>query len=356
MSYKHAIYIGRFQPIHEAHLESIKIALSKADHLILFIGSANRPPDLKNPWSYETRKTVTERAIREFFGEDLNPSWVDKPPVSVMSRITILPLRDYMYNDNKWVSEVYAKATNAGAETDPRSTLLVGGYKDDSSYYLKMFPYWSFEEIPMLFNWLSSVDVRTSLFTEGNVDGVDHITEGTKKFAKRWANNDDGKYVIDSYNWHLSHWLKSKDLEYPPHYITGDCLVIKSGCVLLIKRKFHPGLGLWALPGGYININERIKPGTIRELKEETRISVPVDVLEDSVDHVEVFDHPRRSLRGRIVTHVHRIDLGHGPLPAVKANDDASGAHWVPLYDALKMEDEMFEDHFDILFKLVSNY
>jgi bifunctional NMN adenylyltransferase/nudix hydrolase len=143
---------------------------------------------------------------------------------------------------------------------------------------------------------------------------------------------------------------------YPVTFTTVDTLVIKSGCVLLIKRGTQLGKNQYAMPGGYLNANEGIEDGALRELKEETHIVVPPAVLKGSIKDVKVFDHPKRSLRGRIITHVHLIDLGYGPLPEVKGGDDASGAFWLPIADVFQSEEKFFEDHYDIIVNMTSKY
>jgi bifunctional NMN adenylyltransferase/nudix hydrolase len=70
-----------------------------------------------------------------------------------------------------------------------------------------------------------------------------------------------------------------KAAPFPPTFVTVDAVVVQSGHVLLVKRKAMPGAGLWALPGGFLNQEETLLDGAIRELKEETKIKVPVPVL-----------------------------------------------------------------------------
>ncbi|MFN7857030.1 MAG: NUDIX domain-containing protein, partial [Acidovorax sp.] len=89
--------------------------------------------------------------------------------------------------------------------------------------------------------------------------------------------------------------------------------------------------------------------GCLRELREETRLKIPVPVLKGSIKGTNVFDHPERSQRGRTITHAHYFDLGNTALPHLTADDDAQEAQWVPI-DALGgREDEFFEDHFHML-------
>jgi len=62
-----------------------------------------------------------------------------------------------------------------------------------------------------------------------------------------------------------------------------------------------------------------------------------------------VFDHPDRSLRGRVITHAHYFDLGSRRLPEVAGGDDAADARWVPIPQLRAMEDQFHDDHFHVL-------
>ena len=129
--------------------------------------------------------------------------------------------------------------------------------------------------------------------------------------------------------------------------MTVDAVVVQSGHILLVKRGDMPGKGQLALPGGFLNQNETMLDGAIRELKEETKIKVPVPVLKGSIKESKTFDAPNRSSRGRTITQAFFIDLGVGELPKVKGADDAEKAFWVP-FNEVKQE-KMFEDHFHII-------
>lgn len=358
--YKTSVYIGRFQPIHNGHIETIKNALEESDKLIIFIGSSNKPRTVKNPFTTEQRIDIIKDSIKTEFGEELNPSWDNFPPKSITDRITFVPLRDYMYNDYKWASEVTSKAVSNGA-TMSNKTGLYGCLKDDSSYYLKMFPNWDLNIEP--YRWhLDATSVREMYF-EKHINGarydrsvITKIPEVVKDYFKKWLKSSDSDEIIDEYEYLKSYHESWSDTPYPVTFTTVDSLVMCSGCVLLIKRGIELGKGQWALAGGFLNQNETIEDGALRELKEETDIRVRKDKLRENIQDVQVFDHPKRSLRGRIITHVHLIDLGYTSLPSIKGGDDANEAHWVPIADVMKMEDEFFEDHWDIIIQMTSKY
>lgn len=360
--YKHAVYIGRFQPIHLAHLKTIEKALEKAENLIIFVGSHQRAANVKNPFSSDERITLIKNAIKEHFKEPLTKEWRDKPYPSILDRIHIINTRDYLYNNYNWASEVYAKALriisltgDEEPDTSGKDTLLIGCLKDDSSYYLKMFPQWAFEKVPYMYE-LDATHIRNEVYDTGSVgeyakylmpSTISAVENKLKEFATEYKYYEGYKSM---------HSYKDPTIMYKPIHNTADCVVIKSGCILLIKRKFHPGKNLYALPGGFLNPQEHIKDCAIRELKEETRIAVPESDLIDKVSGYRYFDHPQRSLRGRVITHVFTIDLGYGPLPSIKEGDDAKGAEWVPIADIMNMEDKLFEDHYDIIVNTVSKY
>jgi bifunctional NMN adenylyltransferase/nudix hydrolase len=155
--------------------------------------------------------------------------------------------------------------------------------------------------------------------------------------------------LVEEYRFVRQYRQQFASLPYAPTFQTVDTVVVQSGHVLLVKRRAMPGKGLWALPGGFVNQNERLQDAAIRELREETRLKVPDPVLRGSIRQHEVFDHPKRSLRGRTFTMAYYIVLNDGELPAVKGGDDAAKARWIPIADVAQMSAQLFEDHHDIL-------
>lgn len=342
--YTAGIFILRGEPDHLAHHDTIKIMREKCETSIISIGSHNRPRTIKNPF------TSSERAVMLGHSQiELNGS---------LHGVKFQKIRDYMYNDYKWAAEVYSKALFNGATQD-KNTCLFGHFKDDSSYYLNMFPQWSLHSIKSLRGGLSSTDIRKILFD--NPDCLELmanklITKSTYKKLMDFSLTEEYTKLDNEYTYIKEYKKAWSKAPYAPVFVTTDSIVVKSGHVLLIKRGGNPGKGLYALPGGFLDQNEKARTGALRELKEETSIDVPVAALEKAVVDTEVFDHPHRSLRGRTITHVFLIDLGFGELPKIKAGDDAAGARWVPLADAYSMENCFFEDHFDIIIKMTSRF
>jgi 8-oxo-dGTP diphosphatase len=68
--------------------------------------------------------------------------------------------------------------------------------------------------------------------------------------------------------------MKKYCYNYPKPSVTTDCIIIKNigkPELLLIKRKHDPFQGSWALPGGFVEIDEDLEPGAKREIEEENR-------------------------------------------------------------------------------------
>ncbi|GGZ22002.1 DNA hydrolase [Streptomyces olivaceoviridis] len=120
---------------------------------------------------------------------------------------------------------------------------------------------------------------------------------------------------------------------------TADVVLLAAGHVLLIERGWDPFEGYWALPGGHVDKGETSLDASMRELEEETGITVPADDLRQ----VGAFDAPGRDPRGRYVSVAYTATLP--ALVAPTAGDDATAARWWPL---TALPDLAF-DHADIL-------
>jgi 8-oxo-dGTP diphosphatase len=73
--------------------------------------------------------------------------------------------------------------------------------------------------------------------------------------------------------------------EYPDRPVVGvGGVVIEKGRALLIRRGSEPLLGQWSIPGGTLELGESLENGVVRELKEETGLTVRI------VEMIEVFD------------------------------------------------------------------
>lgn len=353
--YRVAVYIGRFQPFHNGHLSTLKKAQELADKVIVLVGSSNVAPNSKNPWSFVHRGEM----ILPYLRRDENDQMID----------TVLPIYDHQYNDNAWVASVQKTVWTIVDPYDFDSICIVGVNKDESTYYLDLFPQWKFEsneeyhEPGKSFN---ATEMRTVIY-EWILQGMKQpwsdkaispilqlpIPKASLSYLCKWMQMPIAKQLAEEYAFVKDYKKQWSVAPYPPTFVTVDAVVVQSGHVLLVQRGAMPGKGLYALPGGFINQNERIEDAMIRELREETGIKVPAPVLRGSIKERGVFDDPNRSLRGRTITHAFYIELAPGTLPKVKGSDDAAAAKWVALADLPKMERTFYEDHYAIIQKFI---
>lgn len=111
--------------------------------------------------------------------------------------------------------------------------------------------------------------------------------------------------------------------------LTADSVVVRHRAeVLLVRRGNEPYKGCWALPGGFMEMDETIEHCAVRELQEETGLTVD----EGQLRLIGIYSAPGRDPRGRTVTAAYRIDVADDARAI--AGDDAAEVRWWPT-DAL---------------------
>ncbi len=342
-AYDFAVFIGRFQPFHSGHLKVVQEGLSRAEKLIVLIGSAWQPRNTRNPWTHQEREAM----IRDCLSESQN------------ARLLCLPLMDSPYNDEIWVRNVQSSVqglVTAHYTTPHRAATiaLIGHHKDQTGFYLNLFPQWHSISVDN-HQQISATPLRETYFTGEPKAAIqqfiteEKLPESTGAYLVNFAENNTGyQQVRDEIQFITRYQQAWAAAPYAPTFVTVDAVVVQSGHVLLIERRANPGKGLWALPGGFLDPGERLLDACIRELREETKLKVPTTVLKGSVKRQSVYDDPHRSARGRTITHGVYIELEpNSALPKVKGSDDAKHARWIPLSELDPMH--MFEDHYFII-------
>lgn len=128
--------------------------------------------------------------------------------------------------------------------------------------------------------------------------------------------------------------------KYPRPAVTTDCVVFtqeEEPKVLLIQRGNEPYKGCWAFPGGFMNMEETAEECAVRELKEETGLTVK------QIQQIGAYSKVDRDPRGRTVS-IAYLAIVDAPT-AVSGMDDAAKAAWFPLSS---LPDLAF-DHQDIM-------
>jgi bifunctional NMN adenylyltransferase/nudix hydrolase len=348
--------IGKFRMFHNGHKHVVDEALKRTRNLLICIGSANRPRSRHLPWT----AAEVEQMIRMVYPLDSEAG----------GRIKIVQLDDWMHdNDFMWLMNVHkavAKEEQAlrslHGQRAPIKTGLVGFSKDHTSYYLKKFPQWGSVDVgPYRQDGkiLNATDLRALFFARGEAVLSSYVPRQVAGFIYDWTERHPQtvSYLKDAIEFAGDYKKKHKFVgtnAYDPVHSTTDAILIQSGHVLLVRRKFHPGRGLWALPGGFLKATEPTREAVTRELKEETKIAVKKGVLDLAFRFKTVFSDVNRSDdRGRIITHAYLYLLNdRAELPAIEAADDADKAKWVPL--GLLDPREMYSDHFFIIMKMIN--
>lgn len=121
---------------------------------------------------------------------------------------------------------------------------------------------------------------------------------------------------------------------YPSYPLVGVAgIVYEKGKVLLIKRGSEPGKGEWNIPGGLVEVGERLKDAVAREIREETGLEVIVEILLDVSDRII------RDPEGRVKYHYVLLDyLCRVAGGEIVAASDAADARWVTNNQLIHME------------------
>jgi bifunctional NMN adenylyltransferase/nudix hydrolase len=342
------VFMGRFQPLHIGHQFVIDEALSKADHVVLLVGSANVARNPRNPFSVEERIGM----IRD--------TWPDE---CATKRLIPVPLGDRLYNDTAWVAGVQKTVTETIAATPeikaaPRIG-LIGYGKDNTSYYLKMFPDWEAIDVASQYGTFNATEIRDSFIQANPVLPVDSCPKAVVEFMRAFRLTETFKELLTEANWVRDYKRRWSTAPFTPTFVTVDAVVEQSGHVLLIERGQWPGKGLIALPGGFVDTGETLRDAVVRELAEETRLAdrhgqIPKGKLGSFIEDnaTRVFDDPHRSLRGRTITHAFLFRLPRERTKfTIEAHDEAVRVFWQPISGIDPRR--MFEDHYFILSEML---
>ncbi len=139
--------------------------------------------------------------------------------------------------------------------------------------------------------------------------------------------NTKGKYVYD----------------WPRPMVTVDAAVFTfsgdKARVLLINRGNEPFKGKWALPGGFIDMDEELEDAVVRELEEETGLTGV------RLEQMRTFGTVGRDPRGRQITIVF-MGIATEEQTKIKAGDDAAQAQW---FDIENLPSNMAFDHKEVV-------
>ncbi len=198
--------------------------------------------------------------------------------------------------------------------------------------------------------------------TTGNRDPVEGVIVKSEHCG-------DDEYVIRVTNPLFSTYLNEdrvfvekkfakKVNEFTKHSVAASLAIFSSVLgrepkVLLIQRGKDPFKGQYALPGGFVEEGETTVHAAARELKEETGLECPGEVL----DLVGVFDAPGRDPRGHVIDVVYSAVVFGEPKLKQENTDDAVAPRWVSfseLTDYIDSGNKMAFDHEQSLSRAIS--
>ncbi len=176
--FDYLVFIGRFQPFHLAHKETVDIALRQSQQVILALGSAQNERNIKNPFLAQER----EQMILSNYNE------------ADQKRIKFVHVID-VYNDVKWVKLVTTLIESMISPTDQVG--LIGHLKDESSYYLQLFPNWKMVELESLKNAISATPLREAYY-RGEIQ-AQYLPQGTIDFLQQFQQTDVYRQLQQKY-------------------------------------------------------------------------------------------------------------------------------------------------------------
>lgn len=107
-----ALFIGRFQPFHNAHLLDVKKILKECDEILIAIGSSQEKNTKENPFSYNERRQMIADALKKVKIRNFRiypvPDLYDDKKWIIHIRKN-LPKFDYVYSGNKWTLACFRK-------------------------------------------------------------------------------------------------------------------------------------------------------------------------------------------------------------------------------------------------------
>ena len=142
-------------------------------------------------------------------------------------------------------------------------------------------------------------------------------------FTSRWGS----QYIVtNSTNRQFMYNTPMYTYEHPRPAVTVDIVVFNlyTGLpyVLLIQRAAEPFIGMWALPGGFVQMDEGLEEAARRELEEEIGLKAVY------LEQLYTFGRPDRDPRGRVITVVYLVLIPESTHKKVEGRDDAARADW----------------------------
>ncbi|TXT67727.1 MAG: hypothetical protein BAJALOKI1v1_20044 [Promethearchaeota archaeon] len=116
-----------------------------------------------------------------------------------------------------------------------------------------------------------------------------------------------------------------------PHIGVGVMLV-RDNTLLLVKRKYEPDANYWSIPGGHLDLGERVQDAAVREAEEETGFKTRVTKLAGIIDKI-MYDEEGKIKYHYVLLNYFVEQIEGSPDQAPIADDDALEARFVPFIE-----------------------
>lgn len=122
--------------------------------------------------------------------------------------------------------------------------------------------------------------------------------------------------------------------KYPDAPLVGvGAVAIKDGRILVVKRAFEPGAGKWSIPGGLVEVGEKLSEACAREMEEETGIKIQV------LELINVFDMIDTDESGKARYHYVLVDFLAKPIGgSEKASPEVTEMKWASMEEARALD------------------
>ncbi|MCC6709612.1 MAG: NUDIX domain-containing protein [Gammaproteobacteria bacterium] len=317
-----AVVCARCQPPTRAHFAALAHAATLAPRVVLLMLNADDACSPANPFDNDMRLTLLRAALDD--------------------AVTVLMLRDRRYEPLRWAAAAEATLRAVAGE----GAVVVLGDVDNASTSLPLPDTWQRAESDVQLA-AAEAAARGALFGDDQPAWarLTAMLPAPVLTALRTCMATPALRRIAEEARFLAEYRRAwQAAPYAPVFVTVDSVATWRDQVLLIERGQLPGRGQWALPGGFIDVDETIAASCLRELREETGVVLG----EDAIGERRVFDDPLRSQRGRTITHGFRFVLDALPAPPLAVGaDDAVAAFWLPVRELTPQR--LFDDHYFIL-------
>lgn len=340
---KLGVVIGRFQPLHNGHIELLLKAKEESEHVLVILGSRNRAADFNNPLNINDRRSILKAAL-DAIEYGMFKTYCPKD----------------LDNDEAWVENLIGTMQNASDDCDPNEVSIYTSAKDQEFYQNNFINPITVVDAK---DGLSATSIR-ELFYAGAMNTLKPLVPlASYSTLENLSKSPDYQILVNekiACEAGKAKAMLSHAFNNPIEPVVHAVVLAEFdnvAHVLVVRRAGARGFGQLAIPGGYMNHDETTLDGALRELREETGL----DLKNQAAGMLSMYlsenlgDLSTRTL-GINYLFALRID---DPEDAefTGYTDDAgeiSEVLWVTLNSITKDETILFYNHNDIVRRLLS--